>query len=1739
MGGKFMFKKVMAFIVILSMLATFMTSSFAAGISAYPKNGFRLVPQESDSTGIAVNTEFLLETEKDFSLEQIRNAFSIDGEPAPSIKELDTNLFSINLARPLLENKLYTFRMKTDSETTWLFQTQSSFRITGTIPAEKSLSVPVNSGIEINFSHENFSDISSYFEISPAVNGRFEVHKKTAVFVPDKLDYDTVYTVTVKKGIKIQGTNRVINDDYVFSFETASKPTSTTEDKIITTLYPGRYLYDFASDEKPEIYVYYSNYSTNGKAFTPPTIKANTSIYAYKDFDSFIDAIKEKNTTPYWALSYNKEFVPVTDLQKVVEFEQVINEANSSNGSTYLKVPQTLPEGYYVLDSSWEDVRFQTFLQITNTGIYISESNTKTIVWLNDLSSQKPIEGASIKFESSDEVNYSGADGVAFFDSLNVPKVANSDIYYGYYPYSSYNRYNDYMIVTTKEGKKSLLDISKYASYSSNNYWNYLFTDRDMYKSDDTLKMWGFIKNRYEDEEINSLSIEVSQGYRYYYSTSNSTPIIKKTIDVNNFFYEDSINLPDLPQGSYYITVKKGDITLINKYFTVENYIKPSYKLEVTKDKEAIFVGDTAHFNIKAGFFEGTGVSDLNLTYSVEASRLSGNIYNKTQATDVKGNLSVAYSPYAAINSDVQGEYSASLNARATLPESGQIQTSGYLRVFVNDINIQPEGEIKDGKATISAKVNKIVLDRLNDGTAKNYQDYLGDAVSGQKIFGTIYKNTWNKVEAGTYYDYINKVTYKTYNYKLNKEAIKSFSMTTSNDGSASYVYDTPKIKDTYYSVSLNSVDGNGRSMKYELYLGERYDYQTYSYNTYSLDGNKNAYKLGDSVDLTFRYGAEPLPDGKYLYFKSQNGTYDYEIGTSSSYSFKFSEREIPNSSIKAVYFNGKTYISASYDAQFEAEEKNLKIEATTDKTSYKPGDQVTMNLDVKDINGKPVKSTINLSVVDEAFFTLREQSVDVLNSLYVNVNSGLYFEGRSHNLTTDYYIYRFGEKWELDNATPTPQPGAGNNSGSDSTKVREDFKDTALFVSVNTDDYGKGQITFTLPDNITSWRVTLSAISEDLHAGCDMVTTIATLPFFINYSFNTTYLAGDKPVLGVNAYGNGLEEGDEVTFEVTGSDESSPKLTVTGKAFDRVNIPLWELNEGKQNIIIKASTKKGYSDAVKHTFNVVKSYYQIEKADYSEVVSGMTIKGGKSGYTTITFMDKGKAMFLNDLINLRYSYGNRIDQIISNYTASNLISKYFPDYSNGIDLQKPVISEYQKNDGGLSLLPYTESDLELTAKLTPLAKSIADTKRLKDYFYNILESGSASDKVKALYGLATLKEPILLDLESVAMIDNLSKKDFAYIALAYCELGDISTAAQIYEDKIYSSVEKFEPYYRVKTGNDKDNILEVTSLCAYLAAILQRPESEGLYEYCVMNFAHDILLNTEKIVYISAEIENKDTTFGKVTYSLNGESKTIEVGDGYYPSISLLPFQLADFKITGVEGTVSAVSIYKEDILETNKVDQDISVRRTYTFANGTPLSSNTLKQGDVIKVRLEWDVSDAAFDGVYEITDYLPSGLKPFNSYYNTEGQKVSYYVYNSKYWMSNRYFEYYARVISPGTYTAQGPVIQGKTSRDNINTGKTEIVTIEASDPILTPIEELPEVTPTPVEDILYGDVDGDERITSVDFAYIRMRLLGMNSEFKMPDKYGDLDGNGSINAVDLALLRKYLLGYIDKFPVESLK
>jgi RHS repeat-associated protein len=71
------------------------------------------------------------------------------------------------------------------------------------------------------------------------------------------------------------------------------------------------------------------------------------------------------------------------------------------------------------------------------------------------------------------------------------------------------------------------------------------------------------------------------------------------------------------------------------------------------------------------------------------------------------------------------------------------------------------------------------------------------------------------------------------------------------------------------------------------------------------------------------------------------------------------------------------------------------------------------------------------------------------------------------------------------------------------------------------------------------------------------------------------------------------------------------------------------------------------------------------------------------------------------------------------------------------------------------------------------------------------------------------------------------------------------------------------------------------------------------------------------------------------------------------------------------------------------------------------------------------------------------------------------------------------------------------------------------------------------------ILWGDVDGNGSVNALDFAYMRLYLLGFKNSFPAENglKVADVNGNGSFEAIDFGYMRQYLLGMIKKFPAEN--
>lgn len=91
-----------------------------------------------------------------------------------------------------------------------------------------------------------------------------------------------------------------------------------------------------------------------------------------------------------------------------------------------------------------------------------------------------------------------------------------------------------------------------------------------------------------------------------------------------------------------------------------------------------------------------------------------------------------------------------------------------------------------------------------------------------------------------------------------------------------------------------------------------------------------------------------------------------------------------------------------------------------------------------------------------------------------------------------------------------------------------------------------------------------------------------------------------------------------------------------------------------------------------------------------------------------------------------------------------------------------------------------------------------------------------------------------------------------------------------------------------------------------------------------------------------------------------------------------------------------------------------------------------------------------------------------------------------------------------------------------------------------PTLAPTPTSVIATPTPSNfEYIYGDLNGDKVVNSIDFALLRNYLLGFSREFPNDNgvKAADVNSNGRIDAIDFAIIRSYLLGIVKSLPVGS--
>ncbi|HHY06804.1 MAG TPA: hypothetical protein GX532_07520 [Clostridia bacterium] len=737
-----------------------------------------------------------------------------------------------------------------------------------TLPAKETVRVPLHTGIEIIFSHENFDvqKTEEYFSISPQVEGRFEKHKKTLVFVPKQLKPETLYTVIVKKGLPLLDSAKTLAEDYCFSFET----TKAEEGEKKFSWEMDNRLVEFSTTEEPFFSVYFP---TRTKL---PSV--NIALYCYADDQAFTQALQKRDKIPSWSyLTRNNHREDLSRLTKYGEYQTEFRSVDTY--SHYLIFPEKLPGGYYVAEITAGEAVRQVWFQVTDLAVYVVQDAEKSLFWVNDLKTKKPVTGATVSLEKGKHKVQGNEEGVIVVEQKRNGEKENS----AETEYALVQKGTQQIVVPLV----SMGQNTEPKQIKSSDYWKYLYLDRELFKPGDTVNFWGVVAPRKGAEPLQEVVVEL-KGTGSYYQWGESAPILSQKVRLEQEIFTGGLKLPVLNPGYYYLAVKVGETTLLSKGFSVKTYQKPIYKISVEPEKMAIFAGEKVNFTAKAAFFEGTPVPKVSLSYNIWEQQ-------GTVKTDAQG---VATIPFLvprdsnAFNNFFSPYRSFYLGLNTSFPEVGEIYTYSNLWVFASKVYLEGEVKREGGDFVLTAQLSHVDLAKINQGEDLSHDNFISGPAAGYTLKGTLYQDVWEKEGEGwETYNFITKTVEKRYNYRHSVKQVGELETVTDEQGKATYRGPWNLDPENSYYLELTAQDKEGRPIKKRIDIfphSQRDD--GYKYYHFQTEKEEQVFTPGEQVAMLFKENNQVSPARKngYLFYRGQEVIADYGVFDQAEYRFNF-----------------------------------------------------------------------------------------------------------------------------------------------------------------------------------------------------------------------------------------------------------------------------------------------------------------------------------------------------------------------------------------------------------------------------------------------------------------------------------------------------------------------------------------------------------------------------------------------------------------------------------------------------------------------------------------------------------------------------------------------------------------------------------------------------------------------------------------------------------------------------------
>lgn len=847
------------------------------------------------------------------------------------------------------------------------------------------------------------------------------------------------------------------------------------------------------------------------------------------------------------------------------------DENDSSRAEFQLDKP--LPPGDYMVFgeaqgvNSTKHTRDIHWFNVSDIGLIVWQAPEKTLVRAIDLNTLKPVTGAKVNIYAGKEQQAnplaSGTTADDGFVECALPKSVSAE--------TSLNT-----LIIGAAGNSLAYGAMNYWRSSSDKMQTYFYTDRPVYRLGQTVNFKGIARaiapSGFKNPGKN-LDLKV------HIEDPNSEELFNgkiKTSEHGSFHGLYSIPA-DGKTGAYSINITYPDGTVAYETFEVAQYRKPEYQVEVKPLQPRYVAGEKVKAKIHATYFFGGPVANAQVKYSIYSSSDWSSRRNLKARPDYysffddwESEDSEYYSDYGGdyveegtVTTDDNGEAIVEVATKKAEPLGSHPNSSEY-----RDRNFKIEAEVTDisrmtvvssGTAKVSAGdfclfvTPDSYVAKVGDNLTANIEavDYDGKPVGNQDVTVKLSRFAWDAA---------------TESYRKEDVLVEAKQKTDpQGKARATFIIKDQFPTDTYYvSVKAADKDGNVIGDQSSIWIASpNYPYvlsgNSAQNEPVSLRFDKSIYKPGETARLMVSGPVNGTEGAQAVVTLEGTTIYNYRVipltSTAQLIEIPIEEKHAPNVFVSVVLVTKKH--------QFYAQNKMLKVspannflnvQVSTDKKRYQPGETVKYTIKAQKADGKPAADTeLSLGVVDESIYSIRPEYAPDIRK---------FFYSKRENL--------------VQVACSFPEQYSG---GPDKVepRVRKDFKDTAFWQpELLTDKDGIATASVKLPDNLTTWRATVRAVSMTTEVGSCVNKVLSTQDVLVRLALPRFFSEGDHSLVTciVHNYSE-REQNIKLSVNMTRQLNTSAPLTATFKVAPekayRHSWPVTVVSPGQVAISVKA----------------------------------------------------------------------------------------------------------------------------------------------------------------------------------------------------------------------------------------------------------------------------------------------------------------------------------------------------------------------------------------------------------------------------------------------------------------------------------------------------------------------------------------------------------------------------------------